>query len=106
MSPVRNVSDPQSSPEAEGLNPDRQGELSAYLNGARPSPTPGVDLASGRAIPISDEERRARFEDLKRQLEEINAKDHSSEDEYVQFMRNLDEERRLQGRPPAFEGYH
>lgn len=70
---------------------------------ASPLPKPGVD-ANGRALPISDEERLARWEECKRQLAEIDAEDDTPEEVYEQFMRNVDEERRLQGRPPAFEG--
>jgi hypothetical protein len=55
---------------------------------------------------ISDEEWRARHEEYKRRLAEIDAEDDTPEEVYDQFMRNIDEERRRQGRPPAFEGYY
>jgi hypothetical protein len=44
-----------------------------------------------------------RFE-LTRRLAEIDAEDDTPDDVYDDFMRNLDEERRRQGRPIAFEG--
>ena len=71
----------------------------------RPLPESCVDR-QGRAIPISDEEWAARMEALRRELAAIDAEDDTPEEDYVQFMRNIDEERRLQGRAPAFEGYY
>jgi hypothetical protein len=41
---------------------------------------------------------------MKRRLAEIDAADDTPMEVYVQVMRNVDEERRLRGRPPAFEG--
>jgi hypothetical protein len=58
----------------------------------------------GRLRPIPAEERQARYEEYKRRLAEIDAEDDTPEEVYDQFMRNIDEERRRQGRPPAFEG--
>jgi hypothetical protein len=63
-----------------------------------------VDRRTGRLRPISDEEMQARYEEYKRRLAEIDAEDDTPEEAYDQFMRNIDEERRRQGRPPAFEG--
>jgi hypothetical protein len=92
--------------DARALDPERAAKLAADLAEPRPLPPPGVDRQTGRALPISDEERHRRYEDLKRRLAEIDAEDDSPEEDYEQFMRNIDEERRLQGRPPAFEGYY
>lgn len=55
---------------------------------------------------ISDEERRARHEEYKRAIAEIDAQDDTPEEVYDAVMRGIDEERRIQGRPPAFEGYY
>jgi hypothetical protein len=63
-----------------------------------------IDPRTGRLRPISDEEDQARYEEYKRRLAEIDAEDDMPEEVYDQFMRNIDEERRRQGRPPAFEG--
>ena len=67
---------------------------------------PDVDPETGQLRRISDEEWRARQEELTRRLAEIDAEDDTPEEVYDEFMRNLDEERRRQGRPPAFEGYY
>jgi hypothetical protein len=55
---------------------------------------------------ISDEEWRARHEEYKRAIAEIDAQDDTPEEVYDAVMRGIDEERRIQGRPPAFEGYY
>jgi hypothetical protein len=72
-----------------------------------PGPLPRLDIdpQTGRLLPISDEEWAARMEDLTRLLDEIDAADDDPPELFEQFMRNVDEERRRQGRPPAFEGY-
>jgi hypothetical protein len=67
---------------------------------------PDVDPQTGQLRRISDEEWRARQEELTRRLAEIDAEDDTPEEVYDAFMRNLDEERRRQGRPPAFEGHY
>ncbi len=54
--------------------------------------------------PISAAEWQARMDELTRRLAEIDAEDDTPHEVYDEFMRNLDEERRRQGRPPAFEG--
>ena len=63
-----------------------------------------VDPRTGRLRPISDEEWRARMEALTRELAEIDAQDDTPEEVYDEIERGIDEERRRQGRPPAFEG--
>jgi hypothetical protein len=65
---------------------------------------PDVDSITGRIRPISAEEWQARQEELTRRLAEIDAEDGTPDGVYDEFMRNLDDERRRQGRPPAFEG--
>jgi hypothetical protein len=65
---------------------------------------PDVNSETGRIRPISAEEWRDRQEELTRRFEEIDAKDETPDEVYDEFMRNLDEERRRQGRPPAFDG--
>jgi hypothetical protein len=67
---------------------------------------PDVDPQTGHLRRISEEEWQARYEELTRRLAEIDAEDDTPEEVYDEFMRNLDEERRRQGRPPAFEGYY
>lgn len=67
-------------------------------------PAPGVDRRTGRALPISGEEWAARMEALAAELAEIDAGDDTPHEEAIAFMRDLDEERRRQGRPPAFGG--
>ncbi len=65
---------------------------------------PDFDLVTGRIRAISTEEWQARQADLTKRLAVIDAKDETPDDVYDEFMRNLDEERRRQGRPAAFEG--
>jgi hypothetical protein len=67
---------------------------------------PDVDPVTGRIRPISTEEWRVRQAALTVRLTEIDAQDETPDALYDEFMRNLDEERRRQGRPAAFEGYY
>jgi len=62
-----------------------------------------IDPETGQIRPISAEELQARHEELTRQLAEIDAEDNTSPEVYDDFMRNVDDDRRRQGRPPAFE---
>jgi hypothetical protein len=80
-------------------------DRAAKLTEPRPLPTPGVD-ATGRALPCTEteSERKARIELLLRELAAIDAEDDTPDELYEQFFRNMDEERRREGRPPAFEG--
>jgi hypothetical protein len=69
--------------------------------------TPGVDPRTDQWWRrISNEEWRARHEEYQRRLAEIDAADDTPQEVYDEFMRNIDEERRRQGRPAAFEGYY
>jgi hypothetical protein len=63
-----------------------------------------VDPRTGRLRPISAEEWRSRMEELTRLLAEIDAADDTPDEVYDDVLRGIDEERRRQGRPPAFEG--
>jgi len=75
-------------------------------NGEKPGPRrrQDVDPETGQLLPISAEEWQARMEELTRRLAEIDAADDTPQEVYDTVMRNIDEERRRQGRPPAFEG--
>jgi hypothetical protein len=63
-----------------------------------------VDPRTGRLRPISAEELQARYEELRKRLAEIDAEDDTPDEVYDEVLRGIDEERRRQGRPPAFEG--
>ena len=63
-----------------------------------------VDPRTGRLRSIPEEEWRDRMEQLTRELAEIDAQDETPDEVYDEVLRNIDEERRRQGRPPAFEG--
>jgi ribosomal protein L29 len=65
-----------------------------------------VDPRTGRLRPISPEELQARYEALRRELAEIDAQDNTPDEVYDEVLRGIDEERRRQGRPPAFEGHY
>lgn len=69
-------------------------------------PHQDVDPRTGRLRPISDEEWRARMESLSKRLAEIDAEDDTPDELYDEVLRGIDEERRRQGRPPAFEGQY
>ena len=76
----------------------------AGIPGAQQGRRPDIDPETGHLRPIPEDEWRARQEELTRRLAEIDAEDDTPDEIYDEFMRNLDEERRRQGRPPAFEG--
>lgn len=65
-----------------------------------------VDPRTGRLRPISTEELQARYAELRKRLAEIDAEDETPDEVYDDVFRGIDEERRRQGRPPAFEGYY
>jgi hypothetical protein len=46
------------------------------------------------------------MEALTRELAEIDAQDDTPDEVYDEVLRGIDEERRRQGRPPAFEGQY
>jgi hypothetical protein len=69
-------------------------------------PRSGVDRNTGQAIPISDTEWQERVVALEQDSIEIDQEDDTPEQVYELFMRDLDEERTRQGRPPAFQGYY
>jgi hypothetical protein len=62
------------------------------------------DPRTGRIRPIPAEEWQARMEELTRLLDEVDAADDTPDEVYDEVLRGIDEERRRQGRPPAFEG--
>ena len=74
--------------------------------GSRPLPSEGVDRRTGRAIPVPDSEWQERLAALEQELAEIDAQDETPEEIYERLMRTIDEERRSEGRPPAFQGQH
>lgn len=100
------TSDPVSPPAGDPvpLAPERRAGSHVELPEPSPLPRLDVDPLTGRILPISDKERAARWEGMKRRLAEIDAADDTPMEVYEQVMRNIDEERRLQGRPPALEG--
>jgi hypothetical protein len=80
-----------------------QGDTTAVFR--KPDTPQGGDInpETGQIRAISAEELNARHAELTRRLAEIDAEDDTPEEVYDEFMRNLDDERRRQGRPPAFE---
>ena len=64
---------------------------------------PTLSLPSaGATIAVSDEEWSTRQSLLTKELASIDAEDDTPDDVYSKFIRNVDEERRRAGRPPAF----
>ena len=90
--------------EAAGELPDAAVPPEPVESQAAEWPYRDVDPRTGRLRPISEEELQARYALLRKELAEIDAQDDTPEKVYEEFMRNVDEERRRQGRPPAFEG--
>jgi hypothetical protein len=90
--------------KSSGTTPGAPRPLACNLVPVRRWP-PDVDSQTGRLRSISAEEWQARQAELTRRLAEIDAQDDTPEGVYDEFMRNLDEERHRQGRPPAFEGF-
>ncbi|MHB1561743.1 MAG: hypothetical protein ACYC61_30205 [Isosphaeraceae bacterium] len=94
--------------------PGESAETAAAVSGPTASddrraaewPYRDVDPRTGRLRHIPSEELQARYEELRRLLAEIDAQDDTPEEVYDAVMRGIDEERRIQGRPPAFEGYY
>ena len=101
MGIVRRASTPsQSSPVGETGGPEAQPQGPA---GPQLLPLSGVD-ATGRALPVPDDDWAARQEWLTRELDAIDAGDDTPVEVYDQFLRLVDEERQRVGRPPAFGG--
>ena len=69
-----------------------------------PWPYRDFDPRTGRIRPIPAQEWQARMEELTRLLDEVDAADDTPDEVYDEVFRGIDEERRRQGRPPAFEG--
>ena len=82
------------------------GSLPAGESQSAEWPYRDVDPRTGRLRPIPAEEWRARMEELTKELEEIDAADDTPDEVYDEVLRGIDEERRRQGRPPAFEGQY
>jgi hypothetical protein len=95
------MSSMQSSPSPAVPNSPASGAV-----GSRPLPPEGVDRKTGRAVPIPDPEWQRRCSALEDILAEIDAVDDTPEENYEVLMRNIDEERRREGRPPAFQGQY
>jgi hypothetical protein len=100
-------SEPDSLP-TNASHGEATGEPPATTSQTPPAEWPyrDVDPRTGRLRPISDEERQARYEQYKKRRDEIDAEDDTPDEVYDEVMRNIDEERRRQGRPPAFEGHY
>jgi hypothetical protein len=108
MTPDTHVSNSVSS--SEGSVTDMSPSVPGRPTTGTPAPVrrwpPDVDPQTGHLRRISEEEWQARQEELTRRLAEIDAEDDTPDEVYDQVMRNIDEERRREGRPPAFEGYY
>ncbi len=92
--------------DAGGIVTRNPSEMGDNCGEKRRFPPPGVDRNTGQAIPISESEWQERVAALEQDLIEIDQQDDTPEEVYEQFMRDFDEERSRQGRPPAFQGYY
>jgi hypothetical protein len=92
--------------DAGGIAPRKPSENGGTFGEKKRLPQPGIDRNTGQAIPISETEWKERVAALEQDLIEIDQQDDTPDEVYEQFMRNLDEERSEQGRPPAFQGYY
>lgn len=86
------------------LTPEHEARLAAYLAEPKVLPKPGVDRATGRALPVSEEERKARWEAYERRMAEISAMDDEDPPgTWERFVREINEDRRLDGMRPIFK---
>ncbi len=92
--------------DADGIAPRNPTQKSGTCGEKKQFPRPGVDRNTGQAIPLSEIEWQERVAALEQNLIEIDQQDDTPEEVYEQFIRDLDEERSRQGRPPAFQGYY
>jgi hypothetical protein len=83
------------------LTPEQRARFEAYMAGPKPEPWIGTD-ENGRRLPINEEEARARWEEGLKRLAEINAEDDDPPGLWERFAREINEERALEGRGPAF----
>ena len=70
---------------------DTIGKRAPTMTVANPTETPIIDPATGRLRPLSDEERSARFESLRRTLEELAgiADESDTEEVWDEIFRGL-----------------
>jgi len=92
--------------DTDGIAPRNPTQKSSTSGEKKRLPRPGVDRNTGQAIPLSEIEWQERVAALEQNLIEIDQQDDTPEEVYEQFIRDLDEERSRQGRPPAFQGYY
>lgn len=96
--PVAEVEDPP-----YFVTPEQEARFAAYMAKPKVLPKSAIDRATGRALPASEEERAVKWREFKRRMAEIDA---SGEEDppgaWVRMAREINEERALDGRGPAF----
>ena len=83
------------------LTPEQRARFAAYMAEPKELPKSCAD-ENGRLIPMSDEEMNERWEQSKRRLAKIDAEDDDPLDIWDRIEREMNEERALEGRGPAF----
>ena len=79
------------------LTPEQEARFAAYLAEPRELPKSGIDPKTGRALPISEEELRERWERLERELAKIDAEDDDPPMSLEEFKSQMNDERRREG---------
>jgi hypothetical protein len=96
---------PEAVPEADDrpytLTPEQEARFAAYMAAPKELPKPGVDK-NGRWIPVSEEERRARWARHLERMAEIDARDNERPMSLEQFKREMNDERRVNGERLVF----
>lgn len=84
------------------LTPEQRARFEAYMAEPKELPKSCVDPATGRALPISREEMSERVARWLERSAEIDAQDDDPPWMWEQIEREMNEERALEGRGPAF----
>ena len=94
------IAPPDTAPQVEDppyrRTPEQEARFAAYMAKPRELPKPGVD-ENGRWIPVSEEERRARWARHLIRMAEIDAADDDPPMSLEEFKRELNDERRANG---------
>ncbi len=98
--PTQPIAPPDAAPQVEDLpyrrTPEQEARFAAYMAAPKELPKSSVD-ENGRWIPISDEERRAKWARHLERMAEIDAEDDDPPMSLEQFKREMNDERRANG---------
>ena len=101
-SPVEVPDVPTHEDPHDRLTAKQEARFAAYMAEPKSLPASGVDRATGHALPMSRQEAKARMEHLMTTLAAIDAEDDDPPGSWERMAREINEERALEGRGPAF----